>query len=60
VAPLLTLLLLVMASGSVIQAPNRCPDVFTVVGPVIFINFPHAVKKERQLRTVKKIFETFS
>lgn len=40
---LLTLLFLRDASGSVIQAPNLVPEVFTVSGPVIFINLPHAV-----------------
>lgn len=44
----LTLLFLVDARGSVIHAPNRVPDVFIVTGPVIFINFPHAVNKEMQ------------
>lgn len=44
----LTLLFRVVASGSVIQAPNRVPDVFIVTGPVIFINFPHAVDTEKQ------------
>lgn len=40
---LLTLLFLRDACGSVIQAPNLVPEVFTVSGPVIFINLPHAV-----------------
>lgn len=44
----LTLLFLVDARGSVIHAPNRAPDVLIVTGPVIFINFPHAVNKEIQ------------
>lgn len=37
-----TLLFFSDAKGSVIQAPNRVPDVLTVIGPVIFINLPHA------------------
>lgn len=44
--PELTRLFLGDARGSVIHAPNRVPDVFIVTGPVIFINFPHAVKKK--------------
>lgn len=52
--PLLTLLFLLDASGSVIQAPNLVPDVLMVVGPVIFISFPHAVNKRRmqEIKTV--------
>lgn len=39
-----TLLFFSDANGSVIQAPNRVPDVLTVIGPVIFINLPQAEK----------------
>lgn len=38
----LTLSFLRDACGSVIQAPNLVPEVFTVSGPVIFISLPHA------------------
>lgn len=30
------------ATGSVIQDPNRDPDVFMVIGSEIPVNFPHA------------------
>lgn len=42
----LTLLFLRDACGSVIQAPNLVPDVFTVSGPVIFISLPHAANTQ--------------
>lgn len=44
----LTLLFLGDACGSVIQAPNLVPEVFTVSGPVIFISLPHAAKQHTQ------------
>lgn len=47
----LTLLFLGEACGSVIQAPNLVPEVFTVSGPVIFISFPHAAKHSTQLQS---------
>lgn len=47
----LTLLFLGAACGSVIQAPNLVPEVFTVSGPVIFISFPHAAEHITQLQS---------
>lgn len=47
----LTLLFLGDACGSVIQAPNLVPEVFTVSGPVIFISLPHAAKHITQLQS---------
>lgn len=48
-----TLLFFSDAKGSVIQAPNRVPDVLTVIGPVIFISLPQAENRVIQTCWVK-------
>lgn len=43
----LTLLSPSGASGSVIQAPKRDPDVLIVTGSLMLVNFPHAANTHR-------------